>query len=1076
MSRTARIFGALCAAALAAFSLSAAAGQASTATLTGTVSDEKGAVVAGANITVTNAATGARRDTTTNDSGQFFVSQLPPSNYTTLVEATGFRRSEVRDVILNVNDQRTLNIELKVGEVGATVQVTTDPPLLDESAAVATTTNREFVQNLPLNGRSFQSLYELTPGVNLVPSGAEGPGQFSANGQRTNANYLTIDGVGANVGSQAGNNLGQSANGSVAGFSASGGSNNLVSVDALQEFTIQTSTYAPEFGRTPGAQISIVTRSGSNRWTGSVFEYFRNEALDANDWFANSLRLKRAPLRLNNFGGVIGGPIIKDRTFFFFSYEGLRLKQPRAGTFFVPSAQLRAQAAPAFRPILNGFPQPNGPLDLNSAGQPTGYAAYNAAISDDVKTDATSFRIDHKFTDNINVFGRYNEAPSSTIDRFSNPSTPATVSVTTRGLTLGSTQIFGSKAVNDIRFNWTKYASAVDTELDTSGGAVPFDALSFAPSSAQQPTIGFFILDLDPNTFALRFAPGLFIGRLGNNRNQQINIVDNFSYRLGSHALKFGFDYRRLNPTYSAADYFGTYVIQTWSSLASNGPFPGQNHLIAGLVNSLQITADSGERNPIFHNYSFYAQDTWKANSRLTLTYGLRYEVNPAPKERDGKNPVVLTNLETPANIAVAPAGTPLYRTTYDNFAPRLGVAYQLNQATGRETVIRGGFGMFYDLGGGNAAGAAFSRAFPFVGVRNVAPVPPATGISFPLPPAQTAPPPIATTLPTSDVIYAWDPEIELPVTYQWNLAVEQSLGSNQTVSATYAAARGRDLLRQEFIRNPNTAIFAGANNGVAITRNTAESDYDSLQLQFNRRLTRGFQALASYTLAKSTDTASSDVTRNASILVIDSETDRGPSSFDVRHNFTGAVTYNIPSPFKSNKVAKAILGGWSTDAIFRYRSAPPVNVTIQRTIDGVANTTRPNVVIGQPFYLDDPGAPGGKRLNPAAFALPPVGTRGDLPRNALRGFSARQIDFTIRRDFKFRENMGIQFRAEFFNIFNIPNFANPNSRIGNPQFGRATQMLARGLNDLNAGGAGLSPVFQIGGPRSIQLSARFYF
>lgn len=1052
--------------------------QSATATLSGTVTDERGAVVAGATVTVTNPATNLKRTATTNEAGSFFVAQLPPATYTVRVESQGFSATELKDLELNVNDQRTINIELKVGAVGATVQVDSEPSLIDESPAVATTVNRQFVENLPLNGRSFQSLFELTPGVNLVPSGDGGPGQFSVNGQRTNANYLTIDGVGANVGAFIGNNLSQAATGSVAGFSANGGTNNLVSVDALQEFTIQTSTYAPEFGRTPGAQISIVTRSGSNRFTGSVFEYLRNEALDANDWFANRNGFKRAPLRLHNFGGVLGGRIVKDKTFFFFSYEGLRLQQPQQQTFFVPSDALRAAAAPALRPILNAFPKANGALDTFN-GQPTGYAAYNAVYSDKIQLDATSFRIDHNFTSKINLFGRFNYSPSRTTDRFLNPSTPATTRIKTHGLTIGSSQTFSSKLVNDLRFNYTKYQATFDLVLDEQGGATPFDASVLAPSGAnfRNPTFGFFLVELTPTATGFRFAPGLFIGQLYNNRNRQFNIVDNLSYQAGSHALKFGFDYRRLQPTFGESDYFATYSAFTFASLTSN-LFGGPNNLVSGNVNQLQITADEGERNPVFHNYSLYAQDTWKVTNRLTLTYGLRYEVNPAPKEKDGKNPLVLTNVNNPASIAVAPSGTSLYRTTYNNFAPRVGIAYQLGQKAGWETVVRGGFGVFYDLGGGSAAGGAFSQVFPFIARKSLFDF---VGVPFPMTAAQTAPPAITSNLPATTEIYAFDEDIVLPRTYQWNFTVEQSIGSNQTVSAAYVAARGRELLRQDFIgvasaTNPN-GVNANFPSGVVVTRNTAVSDYDALQLQFTRRLTRGFQALASYTLAKSEDTASSDISRSAALFIVSPDADRGPSDFDVRHNFTAAVTYNIPAPFKSTKFAKAIFGGWSTDAIFRYRSALPVNVVVNNlTLSGVMNVTRPNVVAGQQFYIDDQNAPGGRRINPAAFVNPPAGTRGNLPRNALRGFSAKQVDFTLRRDFKIRERMGIQFRTEFFNIFNIPNFGNPENRFGNPNFGRATQMLGRSLTNANAGGAGLNSVFQVGGPRSIQFSLRFYF
>lgn len=1063
--------------------ITSAFGQASTATLSGTVVDEQNAAVAGASVSVTSTATGQKRDATTNDSGQFFFSQLVPSEYRLTVEKSGFSKTEIQELTLNVNDQRTLNIQLKVGQVGATVQVNDEPSLVDESSSVGTTVNREFVQNLPLNGRSFQSLFELTPGVVLTPSGEGGQGQFSVNGQRTNANYITVDGVGANVSAAVGNTLGQNATGSVPGFAATGGTNNLVSVDALQEFKIQTSTYAPEFGRTPGAQVSIVTRGGTNRFSGSLFEYFRNEKLDANDWFANRNGFNRAPLRQNNFGGVFGGRLIKDKTFFFFSYEGLRLRQPQQKTFFVPSDALRATAAASLKPIINSFPRTNGALDTYTSGgvtRPTGYGIYNAVYSDAAELDATSIRIDHKFTDKVNIFGRYNDTPSSSVNRLANPTTPGTTTANTRTLTLGSGQVFSSSFVNDLRFNYTKYNSRLNLELDTLGGGVPFSLLSVTGvATAKRPIFGVFLFDFDPATFGQRHAdiPGIFLGELSNSKTQQYNVVDNVSYQAGSHALKFGVDYRRLHPTFLQYDYFNTLTIFTAASLTSNLFGNGPNPVIGGVVNQIQVRADSGERNPITENYSFYGQDTWKATRYLTFTYGLRYDVNPAPKERDGKNPIVVTNLATPASIALAPAGTPLYKTTYNSVAPRLGLSWQGNTKSGWETVLRGGFGVFYDLGGGSAAGSAFSNTFPYVSSKTLQSFSP--GFAYPLSAADAAALPITSNLPATTSIYAFEDGIVLPRTYQFNVAIEQSLGSNQTVSVSYVGAKGRKLLRQDFIVAPNPSFP----NGIVVTRNSAESNYDSMQLQFTRRLTKGFQALASYTLAESIDTASNDVQTTASLLIIPTGNDRGPSDFDIRHTFTGALTYNIPTPFKGNNVAKAIFGGWSTDGIFRYRSAPPVNLVVRFlnfSQNGSASSTRPNIVVGQPVYLEGPQYPGGRRINPAAFVSPGGGNRGNLGRNALRGFGATQFDMTLRRDFKFRENMGIQLRGEVFNIFNHPNFGNPDSLFvpggTSATFGLATQMLGRSLSNAAAGGSGLNSAFQIGGPRSIQLSARFYF
>ncbi len=303
------LFLALC---LSSFALAHA--QSATATLSGTVTDEQGGVVADASVTATNTATGLQRQATTSSEGTFTISLLPPSAYTVLVERLGFATAKLGDVVLNVNDNVALNIQLKVGQVGEVVTVEGGAPLIQtELAEVSTVVDRQFVENLPLNGRSFQALIALTPGVVQTKASGSNPGQFSVNGQRADANNFTVDGVGANIGHSTFNGAIGSSGGSVPGLTAVGGTNNLISIDALQEFKIQTSTYSPEFGRSPGGQVSLITRSGTNEFRGTLFEYFRNDALDANDWFANSRGLKRPPLRQNNFGGVFGGPLLLPR-------------------------------------------------------------------------------------------------------------------------------------------------------------------------------------------------------------------------------------------------------------------------------------------------------------------------------------------------------------------------------------------------------------------------------------------------------------------------------------------------------------------------------------------------------------------------------------------------------------------------------------------------------------------------------------------------------------------------------------------------------------------------------------------
>src|ERR1051325_3645137 len=343
-------------------SLLTARAQSATATLSGTIVDQNGAVVPGVLVTVTNKGTAAQRQATTNEEGYFTIPLLPPSAYMINTRRDGFSPVEVRDVVLNVGDQKALNIELKAGDVNAQVTIDSNAETVRTDGSVSTVIDRQFVANIPLNGRSFNALLELTPGVVLTGATQGNSGQFSANGQRTNANYYTVDGVGANIGITSGAqvNLAQTGGGSLPPVSALGGTNTLVSVDAVQEFKVLTSSFAAEYGRSPGAQVSVVSRSGTNQFHGSLFDYFRNDALDANDWFANQRGLKRAPEKQNDFGGTFGGPLLlprfgeggsqpwdkgQNRTFFFFSYEGLRLRQPRTRITSVPSLAAR-QLAP----------------------------------------------------------------------------------------------------------------------------------------------------------------------------------------------------------------------------------------------------------------------------------------------------------------------------------------------------------------------------------------------------------------------------------------------------------------------------------------------------------------------------------------------------------------------------------------------------------------------------------------------------------------------------------------------------------------------------------------------------------
>jgi len=1024
--------------------------QSTNAGLTGRVTDPSKALIAEARVTAISDGTNVRYETLTNTSGEYDLANLPPGSFRIEIEKPSFKKLIKPDVILHVQDAIEINFEMPLGAASETVTVEAGAPLVNtESGAVSTVIDRALVDNLPLNGRSFQTLIMLTPGAVVTAATFDDQGQFSVNGQRADANYFTVDGVSANFGVTGYLALVQTASGAIPALSASGGTNSLVSVDAMQEFRIQTSSFAPEFGRTPGGQISIATRSGTNAFHGSLSEYLRNSVLDSSDWFVNYNGLVKPAERSNDFGGVLGGPIRKDKTFFFFSYEGLRVRQPSTLQTAVPDPASRQQAPASIRPYLNAYPVANGP-ELGG-----GLAQFNAGYSNPSTLDAASIRVDHAIHSKLNLFGRYNYSPSSSGQRAPPVSRALVLSLTNLSSfsvqtgTIGLTEGITPGISNEVRANYSNDRVGSTSVQDNFGGAVP------PPDSALFPT-GTSARDA---IFSLNIvgAGQLNRGNGGTVEQRQINLVDNLSVTMGSHQLKFGVDYRWLAPFSSPFSY--REFINFTAGLAAT---PGG--ALSGMA-AQAVTYNYQSNALLAQNFSLYGQDAWKITPRFTVTYGLRWDVNPPLKGKSAANdPFTVTGLDNPAALALAPRGTPLYQTTYGNVAPRLGVAYQLGERPNWGFTLRGGFGIFYDLGQGSLGGV--SSYFPYGASKNIpAPIP------FPLSPQDAAPPAPTTNPPVSTMLVA-DPHLSLPRSYQWNIALEQALGGSQSVSLTYIGAIGRDLLRVTnlFNVNPNFQL-------ISLTDNSATSDYHALQLKFQRRLSHGLQAMTSYTFSHSIDNASTDAFAHylSTPGATGSNGDRGNSDFDIRHSFTAGVTYDLPR-LGSDKTVHAILGGWSLNGFVLARSAAPVDPVGAFFVGaGTALYPRPNANPGVPVELDGTGYPGGKIFNKGAFTTLPGGQQGDLGRNTLRGFGAAQVDIGAQRQFRMTEKVGLRLRAEFFNILNHPNFGNPNTDLTSPLFGRSTQTLA---SSLGSGGAnsGFNPLYQIGGPRSIQLALKLQF
>jgi len=1030
---------------------SVAHAQTATATIGGIVVDATEAAVPRVVLTLVNTATALEREAIASGRGDFSFSFVPPGRYILKARQEGFAPSQLNDITLNVGDDVSVKLSLKVGSAQESVTVVDELPLVSENATVRTVVDRTFIANQPLNGRSFQTLIGLAPGVVATPSNVVTGGQFSVNGQRSSSNYFTVDGVSANFGLPMAQNLYDAVGGSVPSLSAQGSTSALASVDSVQEFAVQTSTFAPEFGRTPGAQVSIVTRSGTNDLHGSAFNYLRNDKLDANNWFANRDRLARPPLRQNDFGFTVGGPVVlpslgrgkpyyngRNRTFFFVSYEGLRLRQPQVSNpVVVPTLAARQQATGDVKSILQAYPLPNAgpsPTDPNSA-------LFIGTFSNPSSLDATSVRIDHTFGW-LNIFGRYHNSPSTVSPRnIANPVVLDKNIQNSETATFGGTAILSPRTTNDLRVNWSRSRAELISTSDGFGGATPLpESAAFPPfaSSVQEKA-----------RIAIANNSILVYGPNQNNRQRQWNITETLTTTRGSHALKFGFDYRRMAP------------INEVPPFQRNVNFSSVSQALTGIATSVSVFRMDLTLRPIFNNYSLFGQDTWRITRRATVTYGLRWDVNPAPSEANGNLLPTVRNLSDPARATLAPRGTKLYDTTYGNVAPRLGISYALSEK--RNTVIRGGVGLYYDLGY-VFVGSAAPGTYPFGNFLTYSNLPLTA-------PEYSANVPQASTNPPYGILFAYQDGYKLPYTLQFNVALEQSIGANNAVTASYVGALGRRLGRVEALINPSAGLGRDFTR-INLVRNAATSDYHALQLQFRRRFARGMQALLSYTFSKSLDIVSDEsiINYQAPLNRYDAALDRGPSSFDVRHSFNGTVSYDIPSP-RNSRVLRSLLGGFGIDALVRVQSAPPVAVLTNTDSIGFGVTTvsRPNIVSGVPLVLDDSAAPGGRRFNPAAFSVPPNGLQGNLGRNVLRGFGLSQLDVSIRRSFRLAERLQLQFRADAFNVLNHPNFASPEGRLNNVNFGRSTQMLGTALG-------GLTPLYQIGGPRSLQLSLKLQF
>lgn len=1021
--------------------------QVSMANATGTVEDSTGARIPDASVRLINVLTGAESDSTTNQYGIFILPGVLPGNYLLQIERDGFATAQFTGITLNIGDTKSFLIRMKLGSIDQMVTVDAEGMVVNTAdASVGAVVDRKFVRNIPLNGRSFQDLISMTPGIVTQSPQTVGLGDFSVNGQQTDTNSFIVDGVSGNIGlaGLAGSRKLPSA-GRCAGTTALGTTQSLVSVDALQEFRVLGSTYSAEYGDVPGGQFLLLTRSGTSIFHGSAYSYIRNNIFDAQDWFT---RFNFSPIGVSfhqqDFGGTLGGPLSLPKlnrkggkTFFFSSFEGLNVDQPTAPLVqYVPDMPLRQEVPDALKPIINAFPAPGGP-PADPKG--LGLAPFvSGAFSLPSHIRSTGIRMDHIFSPRLSSFVRYSDTPSDSQSRIL--SSLSTAHLHTQTFTFGATAQLSTSWSNDVGVGYAKSTSVLDTRLEnyllgqSSDLASDFGVPSSSTSTRTDvyiriPAIGESEINTDHAASFLH----------------QWDLRDSFTVQAAHHLMRFGFDQRRIVSAVRPP------------ALSIEADFYNRASMLNNAASSIFITKTE-PATPVFNEFAAYIQDEWRVSQSISLSLGLRWEVDPPPGELEGKNAyTLLGDIRSPASFTLAPRGTPLWHTSWHNFAPRIGVAWGLNNAPGKDTVLRAGTGIYFDTANQAAVGAFDAVGFSATVHPDISSLP-LNSSEFNFSATPKAP-------YVDSTAFAFPSHLQQPYNLQWNVALDRALGKKQTATLSYVGAAGRRLLqvqsRDIHTLNPNFSEVYFFPNGLT-------SNYQSLQMRFQRSISPGLQVLASYAWSHALDYGS---TAPAFPQV------RGNSTFDVRQNFQAAISWDGPK-LSGSWSRRNLLTGWGADGRLLARTAFPITMLgnlVSDPVTGDRYYSGVDLVPNRPLYLYGSQYPGGrainggpKALNPA-FQLPDLNGSGNAPRNNLRGFDEQQVNLALRKDLKLYDRFSLQLRAETFNLFNHPDLGYVDPHLTDALSGQSTLMLNQSFG---SGGS----LYQQGGPRSVQFMLKLQF
>jgi Carboxypeptidase regulatory-like domain/TonB-dependent Receptor Plug Domain/TonB dependent receptor len=1031
-------------------------------TIHGVVRDQSGGVIIGAAVSVKNLANGESRSTTTTGDGGYVLPELSAGEYDVTVTQTGFNTARER-AIVEVGLDTSLDVTLEVGSIDkGPITVTAAAPLVDtERDVLGEVVDNRMVEELPLNGRDFGKLVALVPGVTVEGSGVAGTekgfGQFNINGNRDRSNNYTLDGTD--------NNDPWFNNSALNQVGISGAPATLLPIDAIQEFNVQ-SQFPAEYGRNSGSVVNILTKSGSNQFHGSAFEYNRNSYFDARNFF--NVTPDPQTLFINNqFGGSIGGPIIKDRTFFFAAYEGQR---ERVGSDFVFQVPTQAEIASARNAALLIDPAiVTAPLDAILTLFPQSSTNELPGVVNDVNNnDNLIVKVDHKFTNNESFAARYafgndnqtfpfgslgGEGDGSRLAPFAQIS-PTRVNVVSASLL----STLGPSHLNELRFGYTRFSNSFTSADAKANLTIP--GLDFGSNHAGLPEFDFdgAIENLGATAFSVPRA----------RTSQSFQALDNFTWIHGVHTFKFGGEYRRV-----AVSAFNDNLERGLIGFAPSNNDTTLDQTITDVLTNFYLgnaecdecftTANTGntQRTTYNNGAAFFAQDDYRVRSNLTLNLGLRWEYFGPVSEKDGLlynfGPGIGPN-SLLQHVGSGGISSP-YRRDLNNFGPRIGVAWSPLP----RTTVRAGYGLYYDYIPQDLMIANFTD------VAGIATNPIGPKPVFPMEFNQTAftgeaPGPVFTVAPPPYEIFIVDPNLRTPYVSSWNLNIEQQAGDHASFQIGYVGSKGTRLTRlhdinQDFT-NPNFETIDEFSTG-------ASSTYHALQINGRLRNFHGLSGFYGYVFSKSLDDASDGIDFNFATAAFPQNSDdlraeKGPSTFDTKHRFTGALNYSVPV---WGRLPKRLAEGWALNTIVTIQSGRPIPIIDDEF--GINGHLRPDVVPGVNPILPH-WTPATGYLNPAAFAEP-AGEFGTLGRDQIYGPGFWNADFSATKDTKITETLGVQFRAELFNIFNHPNFALPNNVV-TPGFGPDGVISA--TPDVAQGNPGLGG----GGPRVIQFAVRLRF